>query len=174
MSGCPRNKFARREPRVRSFFSPSKRARFVHCHHVNSPELCVFADLGLGATSFSEPRRFSSARESTSQFFSPRVRLVHRHRVNLSELFVPCAFSPTLNSRSPSPIFLAIAARDSPDGVIEPAILFSAEFLKHAPCMQKVKPEYELCYKRYQKTTQEIERANHTAASHGSLKSLCW
>ncbi|XP_011152250.1 uncharacterized protein LOC105190925 [Harpegnathos saltator] len=50
---------------------------------------------------------------------------------------------------------------------------YQDEFLRHAPCMQKVKAEYEMCYKRYQKTTQEIERANRTTASQGSLKSLC-
>jgi hypothetical protein len=55
-------------------------------------------------------------------------------------------------------------------------IFLSAEFLKHAPCMQKVKAEYEMCYKTYQKTTQEMERAtNRTAGSQdGSIKSICW
>ncbi|XP_034175261.1 uncharacterized protein LOC117601980 isoform X4 [Osmia lignaria lignaria] len=47
------------------------------------------------------------------------------------------------------------------------------EFLKHAPCMQKVQPEYELCSKKYHRTTQEIERSNHTASLNASLKSLC-
>ncbi|KAH0954052.1 hypothetical protein HN011_009036 [Eciton burchellii] len=52
---------------------------------------------------------------------------------------------------------------------------YQDEFLKHAPCMQKVKAEYEMCYKTYQKTTQEMERAtNRTAASQdGSIKSIC-
>ncbi|XP_003695281.1 uncharacterized protein LOC100869913 isoform X1 [Apis florea] len=49
---------------------------------------------------------------------------------------------------------------------------YQDEFLQHAPCMQKVQPKYELCYKKYQKTTQEIERRNNTNLN-GSLKSLC-
>ncbi|CAK9833275.1 hypothetical protein ANTRET_LOCUS9985 [Anthophora retusa] len=50
---------------------------------------------------------------------------------------------------------------------------YQDEFLKHTLCMQKVKPEYDLCYKKYQRTTQEIERRNHTAIPNESLKSLC-
>ncbi|XP_076671323.1 uncharacterized protein LOC143370282 [Andrena cerasifolii] len=50
---------------------------------------------------------------------------------------------------------------------------YQDKFLKHAPCMQEVQPEYELCYKKYQKTTQEIERKNITEASSDSFKSLC-
>nr|XP_012150563.1 PREDICTED: uncharacterized protein LOC100882346 isoform X3 [Megachile rotundata] len=51
---------------------------------------------------------------------------------------------------------------------------YQDEFLRHAACMQKVQPEYELCYKKYHRTTQEIERRNHTASLNGSLKALCW
>ncbi|XP_029038277.1 uncharacterized protein LOC114873775 isoform X1 [Osmia bicornis bicornis] len=50
---------------------------------------------------------------------------------------------------------------------------YQDEFLKHAPCMQKVQPEYELCSKKYHRTTQEIERSNHTVSLNASLKSLC-
>ncbi|XP_032673777.1 uncharacterized protein LOC116845335 isoform X2 [Odontomachus brunneus] len=50
---------------------------------------------------------------------------------------------------------------------------YQDEFLRHAPCMQKVKDEYEMCYKKYQKITQEIERTNHTDGQGSSLKSLC-
>ncbi|XP_076388944.1 uncharacterized protein LOC100882346 [Megachile rotundata] len=50
---------------------------------------------------------------------------------------------------------------------------YQDEFLRHAACMQKVQPEYELCYKKYHRTTQEIERRNHTASLNGSLKALC-
>ncbi|KYM98088.1 hypothetical protein ALC62_11434, partial [Cyphomyrmex costatus] len=48
---------------------------------------------------------------------------------------------------------------------------YQDEFLKHAPCMQKSKAEYELCYKSYQKTTQEI-MANRSLGQQ-NLKSLC-
>ncbi|XP_076244395.1 uncharacterized protein LOC143185330 [Calliopsis andreniformis] len=50
---------------------------------------------------------------------------------------------------------------------------YQDEFLKHAPCIQKVQPEYELCSKKYQRTTQELERRNHTLSLNESLKSLC-
>lgn len=50
---------------------------------------------------------------------------------------------------------------------------YQDEFLKHAPCMQKVQSEYELCFKTYQRTTQEIDRGNRTTGQDGSLKSLC-
>ncbi|XP_076764054.1 uncharacterized protein LOC143431310 [Xylocopa sonorina] len=49
---------------------------------------------------------------------------------------------------------------------------YQDEFLRHTQCMQKAQPEYELCYKKYQKTTQEIERKNHTSVD-GTLKPLC-
>ncbi|XP_047370507.1 uncharacterized protein LOC124957543 isoform X1 [Vespa velutina] len=50
---------------------------------------------------------------------------------------------------------------------------YQDEYLQHAPCMQKVKNEYDLCYKKYEKTTQEMERENRTAGAYGSLKSVC-
>ncbi|XP_054000675.1 uncharacterized protein LOC128888074 [Hylaeus anthracinus] len=50
---------------------------------------------------------------------------------------------------------------------------FQDEFLKHAPCMQKVQPTYELCFKKYQKITQDIEKRNISTNWDGSLKSLC-
>ncbi|GAB1869893.1 hypothetical protein CAJAP_10972 [Camponotus japonicus] len=51
---------------------------------------------------------------------------------------------------------------------------YQDEFLKHAPCMQKVKAEYEMCYKTYQKATQQMEKAsNRTAFTEENLKSLC-
>ncbi|XP_018342744.1 PREDICTED: uncharacterized protein LOC108748862 [Trachymyrmex septentrionalis] len=49
---------------------------------------------------------------------------------------------------------------------------YQDEFLKHAPCMQKSKAEYELlCYKSYQKTTQEI--MTNGSLGQQNLKSLC-
>ncbi|KAG7212013.1 hypothetical protein KM043_011208 [Ampulex compressa] len=50
---------------------------------------------------------------------------------------------------------------------------YQDEFLRHAPCMQKVNLQYEQCNKRYQKITQEIQQENRTAGHNGSLKSLC-
>ncbi|XP_014480512.1 PREDICTED: uncharacterized protein LOC106747468 [Dinoponera quadriceps] len=50
---------------------------------------------------------------------------------------------------------------------------YQDEFLKHAPCMEEVKAEYEICYKNYQNTTQEIEKTNFIASRGSSLKSLC-
>lgn len=41
--------------------------------------------------------------------------------------------------------------------------------------MQKVKAEYEMCYKKYQKTTMEMEKAsNRSIGTQEDLKSLCW
>ncbi|KMQ95860.1 hypothetical protein RF55_3896 [Lasius niger] len=53
---------------------------------------------------------------------------------------------------------------------------YQDEFLKHAPCMQKVKAEYEMCYKKYQKTTMEMEKASNRSigGTQEDLKSLCW
>ncbi|KAL6425532.1 hypothetical protein ACFW04_009587 [Cataglyphis niger] len=51
---------------------------------------------------------------------------------------------------------------------------YQDEFLKHAPCMQKVKAEYEICYKAYQKGTVVMEKpSNRTVATQEDLKSLC-
>lgn len=50
---------------------------------------------------------------------------------------------------------------------------YQDEYLRHAPCMQKVKKEYDLCYKRYERTTQEIENEKRTSGPNGSLKSVC-
>ncbi|XP_012235365.1 uncharacterized protein [Linepithema humile] len=52
---------------------------------------------------------------------------------------------------------------------------YQDEFLKHAPCMQKVKDEYEMCYKMYQKTIQEMERATNQTREQQtkSVKSVC-
>ncbi|XP_070151919.1 uncharacterized protein [Polyergus mexicanus] len=52
---------------------------------------------------------------------------------------------------------------------------YQDEFLKHAPCMQKVKAEYEMCYKAYQKGTVVMEKvSNRTIATQEEdLKSLC-
>nr|KAF7439282.1 hypothetical protein H0235_001673 [Vespula pensylvanica] len=50
---------------------------------------------------------------------------------------------------------------------------YQDEYLQHAPCMQKVRNEYDLCYKKYEKTTQGMERENRTAGANSSLKSVC-
>ncbi|XP_025271424.1 uncharacterized protein LOC112639997 [Camponotus floridanus] len=51
---------------------------------------------------------------------------------------------------------------------------YQDEFLKHAPCMQKVKAEYEMCYKTYQKATLEMEIiSNRTAVTQEKIKSFC-
>ncbi|KAF7995935.1 hypothetical protein HCN44_007042 [Aphidius gifuensis] len=48
---------------------------------------------------------------------------------------------------------------------------YQDDFLKHAPCMQKVQPDYEVCSKKYQQTVLNLEKKNHTAEP---LKSICW
>ncbi|XP_034941898.1 uncharacterized protein [Chelonus insularis] len=45
-------------------------------------------------------------------------------------------------------------------------------FLKHAPCMQKVQSDYELCSKKYQNTVRELENQNLTRSSE-PVKSVC-
>lgn len=42
--------------------------------------------------------------------------------------------------------------------------------------MQKVKAEYEMCYKAYQKGTVVMEKVSNrtTATQEEDLKSLCW
>ncbi|XP_057331396.1 uncharacterized protein LOC130671493 [Microplitis mediator] len=45
-------------------------------------------------------------------------------------------------------------------------------FLKHAPCMQKVQTDYELCSKRYQQSVIELESKNKTKSSE-NIKSVC-
>ncbi|XP_008559174.1 uncharacterized protein LOC103579527 [Microplitis demolitor] len=45
-------------------------------------------------------------------------------------------------------------------------------FLKHAPCMQKVQTDYELCSKRYQQSVVELESKNKTKSSE-NIKSVC-
>ncbi|CAD6215886.1 GSCOCG00000702001-RA-CDS [Cotesia congregata] len=45
-------------------------------------------------------------------------------------------------------------------------------FLKHAPCMQKVQTDYELCSKRYQQSVIELESKNTTKSSE-NVKSVC-
>lgn len=52
--------------------------------------------------------------------------------------------------------------------------LLVSEFLRHAPCMQKVQPQYESCYKKYQRITQDIESGNQIANPNEPLKPLCW
>ncbi|XP_033332097.2 uncharacterized protein LOC117223739 [Megalopta genalis] len=49
---------------------------------------------------------------------------------------------------------------------------YQDKFMKHAPCMHKVQPLYELCMKKYQAITQEMERSNSTSPG-GSMKNLC-
>lgn len=51
---------------------------------------------------------------------------------------------------------------------------YQDEFLKHAPCMQKVKAEYEMCSRTYQKATLQMENiSNRTAVTEEKLKSVC-
>ncbi|XP_043587314.1 uncharacterized protein LOC122569788 [Bombus pyrosoma] len=50
---------------------------------------------------------------------------------------------------------------------------YQDEFLRHAPCMQKVQPKYESCYKKYQRITQDIESGNQIANPNEPLKPLC-
>ncbi|KAK0077954.1 hypothetical protein PV325_003247 [Microctonus aethiopoides] len=38
-------------------------------------------------------------------------------------------------------------------------------FLKHAPCMQKVQADYEVCSKKYQESIHELEKKNLTKSS---------
>lgn len=40
--------------------------------------------------------------------------------------------------------------------------------------MQKVKDEYEMCWRKYEKVSQEIELYNRTTEHDGPLKSVCW
>lgn len=49
---------------------------------------------------------------------------------------------------------------------------YQDEFLRHTRCMKTVQPEYELCSKRYQKTTQELEQRNQTSPQE-TMKPLC-
>ncbi|XP_066583505.1 uncharacterized protein [Prorops nasuta] len=49
---------------------------------------------------------------------------------------------------------------------------YQEEFLRHAGCVSKVH-EYERCTKRYQKTTQEIERGFKNSSPTGPVKSIC-
>jgi len=51
---------------------------------------------------------------------------------------------------------------------------YQDDFLKHAPCMQKVQAEYELCSKRYVDAVFAIERKNQTTTkSNENLKEIC-
>ncbi|KAI4504730.1 hypothetical protein M0802_000280 [Mischocyttarus mexicanus] len=51
---------------------------------------------------------------------------------------------------------------------------YQDEYLRHAPCMQNAKKEYDLCYKKYERATQEIERENRTTGNpNDRLKSVC-
>lgn len=57
--------------------------------------------------------------------------------------------------------------------VIVIVFVFVLAFLKHAPCMQKVQTDYELCSKRYQQSVVELESKNKTKSSE-NIKSVCW
>ncbi|XP_023288337.1 uncharacterized protein LOC105699939 isoform X2 [Orussus abietinus] len=47
-------------------------------------------------------------------------------------------------------------------------------FLKHAPCIQKVKADYELCYERHQGVIRAIEAKNQTEGDPNEIvKSVC-
>lgn len=46
-------------------------------------------------------------------------------------------------------------------------------FLKHAPCMQKVQADYEVCSKKYQESIHELEKKNLTKSSM-PVKLVCW
>ncbi|XP_043290032.1 uncharacterized protein [Venturia canescens] len=51
---------------------------------------------------------------------------------------------------------------------------YQDEFLKHAPCMQKVQAEYEICSKRYVQAAFAIERRNQTSVkANEPLKGIC-
>ncbi|XP_011310749.1 uncharacterized protein [Fopius arisanus] len=45
-------------------------------------------------------------------------------------------------------------------------------FLKHAPCMQKVQTDYEMCSKKYQNTVLALDKTNQTRSSE-PIKSIC-
>ncbi|XP_063980142.1 uncharacterized protein LOC135164057 [Diachasmimorpha longicaudata] len=45
-------------------------------------------------------------------------------------------------------------------------------FLKHAPCMQIVQADYEICSKKYQHTVLALDKKNQTRSSE-PLKSIC-
>jgi hypothetical protein len=59
---------------------------------------------------------------------------------------------------------------------------YQDEFLRHAPCLQVIKPEYEICAKRYQSTMQLINEnkqqnsKNNTANTEEEnyVKMVCW
>jgi hypothetical protein len=58
---------------------------------------------------------------------------------------------------------------------------YQDEFLRHAPCLQIIKPEYEICAKRYQSTMQYInENKNHNTSNNTNseeenhVKMVCW
>ncbi|XP_015116493.1 uncharacterized protein LOC107040779 [Diachasma alloeum] len=45
-------------------------------------------------------------------------------------------------------------------------------FLKHAPCMQTVQADYEMCSKKYQNTVLALDKKNQTRSSE-PVKSIC-
>ncbi|XP_017764544.1 PREDICTED: uncharacterized protein LOC108553950 [Eufriesea mexicana] len=49
---------------------------------------------------------------------------------------------------------------------------FQDKFLQYLPCMQKVEPEYELCYRKFEKTAQNVSRTLR-ANLNDTVKSLC-
>lgn len=61
---------------------------------------------------------------------------------------------------------------------------FQNEFLKHASCLQSVKPQHKRCEERYQETISSLQtpRVNHTALSkqqteqntNDDVKKVCW
>lgn len=61
---------------------------------------------------------------------------------------------------------------------------FQNEFLKHASCLQSVKPQHKKCEERYQETISSLQtpRVNHTAQSeqqteqntNDDVKKVCW
>lgn len=57
---------------------------------------------------------------------------------------------------------------------INSTIFLVSEFLRHAPCMQKVQPKYESCYLKFQRITQDLESENQIANPNEPLKPLCW
>jgi hypothetical protein len=57
---------------------------------------------------------------------------------------------------------------------------FQNEFLKHAACLQTVKPQHQKCAIKYQETMESINKpkANHTHAqqqnTNDDVKKVCW
>lgn len=51
---------------------------------------------------------------------------------------------------------------------------YQDEFLRHAPCLQTVKSEYEVCAKSYQETMSLISQKESDEGQENDIKTVCW